>query len=183
MATPEMPFDLGKAALKGTRIMLSGIPYRIIDFDHVSLANQIYLEMVVGDAGLESPGEIMVQDVSLQRNAKLLLMRLYHSGQTFRFLAGIFLPVGESEWTEEIAKVTALRLATNKDPEVKATVQRIIAILLLGFFTAGLSALGISPNASGLTTEPAADAPNEAPSSSGPTAASSGDSEAMTPTG
>lgn len=168
--------------LASTSVDIGGVPYIAAERTAMSFAHRIYLEQIVLEAGLEEPARFMRRDAPLAANAKQLLLALYRSGRTFDFLAGALVPEGKP-WTEAEAKVTALRLAQLTDPVTTRALQDLLAVLVAGFFMAGLNSFGTSPNASALTMEPSEPEASAARSNSADTAASSADSPAMTLTG
>ena len=180
-STDRPPSDVADA-LRDTRIVIDGVNYVSVDADALTFAHTLYLESVVAEAGLEDPAQFMTRDASARVNAKQLLLALYRSGRTFDFLAGALVQEGDA-WSEQSAKVTALRLAATTDAAAKKALQQIIAVLVLGFFTAGLSSLGISPSASADRTAPSEPGLSAAPTSSAGSEASSADSPTTTPIG
>ncbi len=169
-------------ALTSARIVLDGVTYVSVDVTQMTFAHTLYLESVIAEAGLDDPAQYMTKDATTRMNAKQLLLALYRSGRTFDFLGGTLVPEGEA-WSEASAKVTALRMAGTTDTDAKAQLQQIIAVLVLGFFTAGLSSLGISPMYSARMTVPSEPNQNTGLSGSDDSVASSADSPTTTQSG
>lgn len=174
-ATPDAMAE----ALAGVCVTIDGVRYVPIDMAAVTFDNTIYLENIIVEAGLDEPGRLMTREAEAKQNAKALLRALYRSKRVTDFLAGLFVPDGEP-WTEAGAIVAARRFGASTDPAVKTVLQGVLAAALMGFFSAGLTSLGISPSASTKTMAPSESGPNAAHTGSATTEASSGDSRATT---
>jgi hypothetical protein len=179
---PSAPIKGVEDLLKNVTVQIDGVTYVASDIKKMRWAQKLYLETIFMEAGLEDPRRLIVRDTAWEQNVKQLLLALYRSGRTFDFVAGALVRTGE-KWTEQDARVLALRLADLDDEEMTARLQQLIAVFIAGFFMRGLSSLGTSPSASTRTTAPSEPSPNAAPTSLADGAPSSADSLATTATG
>jgi hypothetical protein len=131
-------------------------------------AHDLWVQRVLAEIGLrdrkpvagESPDDFMLR----------LHADLVRSGQTLELLGGLLVPRGKApdEWTPELAHETARHLGAVRSDEDKATLDNLVAELLVDFFQRGwLSSLRSSAISSTTTEAPPASPTEETTAATG----------------
>jgi hypothetical protein len=119
--------------------------------DNMSFVQDMYVMDLVNSMGLDDVDVNRLQGASLHREAKKLVIESYRTGNMFKLLGAMFTEKGTNpdEWTEAVADANGEAFKMIRDKETKLAIERNMVLILLSFFTTGLSSTETFLNFSG----------------------------------